>query len=78
MVLSVTFSCAVKTRENKNVPEDVVEDLNPEVDLAKLQSDFRLWWSYYNNHIDLNGEFTALDKISEQMDKTTFLKQLNT
>ena len=46
------------------------------VNAAALEDDFMAWWSYFNDHIVLSGDFVALDTARNTISKDAFLHQL--
>ncbi|MES2241194.1 MAG: TlpA disulfide reductase family protein [Bacteroidota bacterium] len=49
---------------------------NPEVDPIQIQKDYSSWWAYQSKNIMLSRDFVALDTLSKEMPKETFLDQL--
>jgi peroxiredoxin len=49
---------------------------NPEVDLIQIQKDYSSWWTYQSKNIMLSRDFVALDTLSREISKETFLDQL--
>lgn len=48
------------------------------LDWQTLTNDYMTWYTYTYNTIHLSGDFIALDKDSNNIDKSTFLQQLQT
>jgi peroxiredoxin len=49
---------------------------NPEVDPIQIQKDYSGWWTYQSKNIMLSRDFVALDTLSREIPKETFLDQL--
>ncbi|MCV9928902.1 TlpA family protein disulfide reductase [Flavobacterium sp. LS1R49] len=49
---------------------------NPEVDPMQIQKDYSSWWTYQSKNIMLSRDFVALDTLSREIPKETFLDQL--
>jgi peroxiredoxin len=49
---------------------------NPEVNPIQIQKDYSSWWSYQSKNIMLSRDFIALDSLSKEISKDTFLDQL--
>lgn len=49
---------------------------NPEVDPIQIQNKFIDWWTYQSKNIMLSRDFTALDLLSKEISKESFLDQL--
>ncbi|MBF7092373.1 TlpA family protein disulfide reductase [Flavobacterium sp. ALJ2] len=49
---------------------------NPEVDFVKIQNSYSNWWTYQSKNIMLSRDFVALDTLSSEIPKETFLDQL--
>jgi peroxiredoxin len=49
---------------------------NPEVDPIQIQKDYSSWWAYQSKNIMLSRDFVALDTLSKEIPKETFLDQL--
>ncbi|WP_409416141.1 TlpA family protein disulfide reductase [Flavobacterium sp. PS2] len=49
---------------------------NPEVDPIQIQKDYSSWWAYQSKNIMLSTDFIALDTLSKEIPKETFLDQL--
>jgi peroxiredoxin len=49
---------------------------NPEVDPIQIQKDYSSWWTYQSKNIMLSRDFVALDTLSREIPKETFLDQL--
>ena len=49
---------------------------NPEVDPIQIQKNFTDWSAYQNKNIMLSRDFVALDNLSKEITKETFLDQL--
>ncbi|KIA98531.1 redoxin [Flavobacterium sp. KMS] len=49
---------------------------NPEVDPLQIQKDYSSWWTYQSKNIMLSRDFVALDTLSREIPKETFLDQL--
>lgn len=49
---------------------------NPEVDPIQIQNKFMDWWTYQSKNIMLSRDFTALDLLSKEISKESFLDQL--
>lgn len=49
---------------------------NPEVDPIQIQKNFTDWSAYQNKKIMLSRDFVALDALSKEMSKESFLDQL--
>ena len=49
---------------------------NPEVDPIQIQKSFSDWSIYQSKNIMLSGDFTALDLLSKEITKESFLDQL--
>ena len=75
LLLSIfVFSCKEKTKK-KQLSEKVAQ-LEPNVDVKYLQSDFMTWWTYYSKNISLSSKFVGLNEMSDKIDKKQFLIQL--
>ncbi|MCC9070832.1 TlpA family protein disulfide reductase [Flavobacterium sp. F-65] len=49
---------------------------NPEVDPIKIQKTYSDWWAYQSKNIMLSRDFVALDSLSREISKETFLDEL--
>lgn len=49
---------------------------NPEVDPIQIQNKFMDWWTYQSKNIMLSRDFVALDVLSKEISKESFLDQL--
>lgn len=49
---------------------------NPEVDPIQIQNNYSDWWAYQSKNIMLSRDFVALDTLSIETPKETFLDQL--
>ncbi|UAY56285.1 TlpA family protein disulfide reductase [Arachidicoccus terrestris] len=77
------FSIGCDTRTDRvNVhatadqPASVAITLHPDVN--KLTKDFKSFWNYWYDSVDLSRNFIALNTDSQQISKKVFLEKLNT
>ena len=66
------------TDRDNNTPAATLAYGESTVDAAALEDDFMAWWSYFNDHIVLSGDFVALDTARNKISKAAFLHQLTT
>jgi len=52
------------------------EELEPQININKLETDFMNWWTYHCSNISLSANFIGLNEVSEKIDKNKFLKKL--
>lgn len=78
LLVVFALSCTQQQKRDKQPVSLQLENLEPQVDLVALQSDFRTWWTYYNNHIKLNKNLIAFDEYSNEIEKGDFLIRLQT
>jgi len=50
----------------------------PDVNVESLQKDFKQWWTYYCNQINLSSDFIAIDTLSKKIAKADFMQSLIT
>lgn len=80
--------CACSQPQKSNVGEQMVSVPGNEPDTSRLGTpilpvstilkDFRSFWAYYSNHVELYEDFSASDPTGSPITKAQFLKQLNT
>jgi peroxiredoxin len=46
-------------------------------EVEKVTNDFKTWWTYHNEHIDFESDFTAYDYNANEITKREFLKKLS-
>ena len=68
VLILVSFSCSKKQEKSENV--------QPEIDLKSLETDFITWWTYHSKNIILSSDFTPVDQNSKIISKEDFLKEL--
>lgn len=68
------FSC--KENSKKPVDENSLENLEPKVKAENLEANFRTWWTYHLNQVDLASEFKSIDENTDPIDKEQALKKL--
>ena len=68
------FSC--KEKPEKTQLSEKVENLEPNVNIKKLESDFIKWWTYHSYNISLSSNFVGLNEMSDEIDKKQFLNEL--
>ena len=68
------FSC--KEKSEKTQLSEMVENLEPKVNIKELESDFTKWWTYHSYNISLSSNFIGLNEKSDEIDKNQFLKKL--
>lgn len=74
LLLSIfVFSCKEKTQSSEQV-----EYLDPQINFAELELDFKKWWTYHSNNIALSSNFTGLNEKSDTITKKQFLEKLIT
>ncbi len=70
VLILVSFSCSKK--------QEKTEDVQLEIDLKSLETDFMTWWTYHSKNIMLSSDFTPVDQNSKNISKEDFLKELTT
>lgn len=71
---SFPISCK-RASENK---VEKVQNLDVEIDATNLESDFKKWWTYHNNAIELSSDFIAITEKSDTINNSFFLEKLTT
>lgn len=76
LISFLIFSCKEKSKETQL--SERMEHLEPKINLNKLKTDYRKWWSYYSNNISLSSNFIGLNEKSDKIEKKQFLEKLTT
>jgi len=75
LLLSIfIFSCKEKSEKTQLFKK--VENLEPDINIKELESDYIKWWTYHSYNISLSSNFKGLSEKSDEIDKNQFLKEL--
>jgi peroxiredoxin len=77
LLLSI-FVISCKEKPKKTQLSEQIENLEPNINLNELETDFMKWWTYHSNNISLSLNFTGLNEMSDTIEKKQFLEKLIT
>jgi len=76
IITIVLFSCKKSSEKDHSLPKN--ENLSPKINVEKLLTNYKDWWTYHSNNIVLNSDFAGYDIQSNKITKNKFLKLLKT
>ena len=84
-LLAISAVCFLSCKENTPNKKDIVKKEilptslgEPNIDVDKLTTDFRNWWTYHSKNISLETDFIAVNETSTEITKLEFLESLVT
>ena len=81
LLLAFCFLCACESPSGRGESETAAAKtsaLAPVIPFAELTTDFKTWWDYHYEQINLSADFVPLDTAGVEIPRVDFVKALST